>query len=68
MTTITIPRETFDQMREALEWTLARVERLAPHQAVEGDAALYEIAAAMAALSAAKGIVADESAPRESNT
>ena len=60
MTTITIPRETFDAMREALKWTLARVERLAPHQAIEGDAALYEIAAAMAALSAAKAVSEDK--------
>lgn len=40
---------------EALSWALARVERLAPHHAAEGDASLYEIAAARAAIAATKG-------------
>jgi hypothetical protein len=43
------------EMLEALKWTLARVERLAPHKAIEGDAALYEIAAARAAIAKATG-------------
>jgi hypothetical protein len=41
------------ELLEALKWTLARVQRMAPHQAAEGDAALYEIAAALAAIAKA---------------
>jgi hypothetical protein len=40
---------------QSLKWALARVEQCAPHQAAEGDAALYEIAAARSAIVKATG-------------
>lgn len=43
------------ELLEVLKWTLARVEKLAPHKASEGDAALYGIAAARGAIAKATG-------------
>ena len=45
----------FPDLLEALKWALARIEKKAPHQAIEGDGELYAFAAAMGAISKAEG-------------
>lgn len=47
-----------DQNRDllgALKWAMARIEKKAPHQAIEGDGELYAFAAAIAAIAKAEG-------------
>ena len=44
------------RLKEALEWAMARIDKKAPHQAIEGDGELYAFASSLAALEQAKDL------------
>lgn len=49
-------RSTNSEMLEALKWAFARLDRLAPHNAFEGDGELYQFVKAKAVIQKAEGV------------
>lgn len=46
---------TAPELLEALKWAMSRINKKAPHQAIEGDGELYAFASAMGVIAKATG-------------
>ena len=47
--------EVNGELLEALKWAMNRINKKAPHEAIEGDGELYAFAAAVGAIAKAEG-------------